>query len=156
MIEGVSAESRCDTPAHGGLPTVKAHANTPLTDVATRQAKPGPKATKLTDDKGMFLLITAAGGKLWRLKYRFEGKEKLLAMGTYPAVSLNDARKRREDARALLAKGKDPSREKQRDKIRARMEAADRFKAIAIEYCAKRRRDGENGNRWRSCERCLM
>jgi integrase len=117
----------------------------PLTDVAIRQAKPGSKATKLSDEKGMFLLITPAGGKLWRFKYRFEGKEKLLAMGAYPAVGLSDARKRREDARALLAKGKDPSREKQRDKIRARMEAADTFKAIADEYCAKRRRDGEKG-----------
>jgi hypothetical protein len=117
----------------------------PLTDVAIRQAKPGPKATKLSDEKGMFLLITPAGGKLWRFKYRFEGKEKLLAIGAYPAVSLSDARKRREDARALLAKGKDPSREKQRDKNRKRMEAADTFKAIAAEYCAKRRRDGEKG-----------
>lgn len=117
----------------------------PLTDVAIRQAKPGPKATKLSDEKGMFLLITPAGGKLWRFKYRFEGREKLLALGAYPAVSLSDARKRREDARELLAKGKDPSREKQRDKIRKRMEAADTFKAIAAEYCAKRRRDGEKG-----------
>lgn len=116
-----------------------------LTDVAIRQAKPGPKATKLSDEKGMFLLVTPAGGKLWRFKYRFEGKEKLLAMGAYPAVSLSDARKRREDARALLASGKDPSREKQRDKIRKRAEAADTFKVIAAEYCAKRRRDGEKG-----------
>ena len=60
----------------------------PLTDVAIRQAKPGPKATKLSDEKGMFLLITPAGGKLWRFKYRFEGREKLLALGAYPAVSL--------------------------------------------------------------------
>lgn len=117
----------------------------PLTDVAIRQAKPGTKATKLSDEKGMFLLITPAGGKLWRFKYRFEGKEKLLALGAYPAVSLSEARKRREDARALLGKGKDPSREKQRHKIRRRMEAADTFKAIAAEYCAKRRRDGEKG-----------
>lgn len=53
----------------------------PLNGVAIRQAKPGPKAAKLSDEKGMFLLVTPAGGKLWRFKDRFEGKEKLLAMG---------------------------------------------------------------------------
>ncbi|MEA1618429.1 integrase arm-type DNA-binding domain-containing protein [Erythrobacter sp. T5W1-R] len=117
----------------------------PLTDVAIRGAKPGEKAIKLTDEKGMFLLITPAGGKLWRLKYRFDGREKLLAMGAYPEIGLSDARKRRDEARAMLAKGKDPSREKQRDKLRSRMQAADTFKAIADEYCAKRRRDGVKG-----------
>lgn len=117
----------------------------PLTDVAIRNAKPGAKAIKLADGSGMFLLVTPAGGKLWRLKYRLDGKEKLLAMGAYPQVSLSDARKRREDARALLAQGKDPSREKQKEKLRSRIEAADTFRVIADEYCAKRRRDGVKG-----------
>jgi len=93
----------------------------------------------------MFLLVTPAGGKLWRLKYRIDGREKLLAMGTYPDTSLSDARKRREEARALVARGIDPSREKQRDKARSRIQATDTFTAIANEYCAKRRRDGEKG-----------
>lgn len=93
----------------------------------------------------MFLLITPAGGKLWRLKYRIDGREKLLAIGAYPEISLSEARKRREEARALIALGKDPSREKQREKVRARIEAADTFTAISDEYCAKRRRDGEKG-----------
>lgn len=93
----------------------------------------------------MFLLVTPAGGKLWRLKYRLDGKEKLLAMGAYPEIGLSDARKRREDARALLAQGKDPSREKQKDKLRSRIQAADTFRVIADEYCAKRRRDGVKG-----------
>jgi integrase len=66
-------------------------------------------------------------------------------MGAYPEVSLSDARKRREDARALLAHGKDPSREKQKDKLRSRIQAADTFRVIADEYCAKRRRDGVKG-----------
>lgn len=116
-----------------------------LSDVAVRNAKPGVKPIKLTDGAGMFLLVTPTGGKLWRLKYRIEGREKTLAIGGYPAVSLGDARKRRDEARALIAKGQDPSREKQRDKTRARIEAADTFTAIAREFCEKRQRDGAKG-----------
>jgi integrase len=116
-----------------------------LTDVAIRNAKPSEKAFKLADGGGMFLLVTPAGGKLWRLKYRIEGREKLLALGAYPETSLSDARKRREEARGLIAQGKDPSREKQRDKVRSRIQATDTFTAISSEYCAKRRRDGEKG-----------
>lgn len=116
-----------------------------LTDAAIRNAKPGEKAFKMADGGGMFLLVTPAGGKLWRLKYRIEGREKLLAIGAYPETSLSDARKRREEARALIAQGKDPSREKQRDKARSRIQATDTFTAISNEYCAKRRRDGEKG-----------
>ena len=106
-----------------------------LTDVAIRNAKSGAKPIKLADGGGMFLLVTPAGGKLWRLKYRIDGREKLLAMGAYPEISLSEARKRREEARALIAQGKDPSREKQRDKVRSRIQAADTFTAIANEYC---------------------
>jgi hypothetical protein len=97
-----------------------------LTDVAIRNAKPGEKAVKLADGGGMFLLVTPAGGKLWRLKYRIDGREKLLAIGAYPEVSLSDARKRREEARAMIAQGKDPSREKQRDKVRSRIHSGRR------------------------------
>jgi integrase len=116
-----------------------------LTDIAIRNAKAGVKAYKKGDSGGLFLLITPAGGKLWRLKYRVGGKEKLLALGAYPEVSLSDARKRRDEARAMLAAGKDPSRERQRDKVRARSDAKNTFGAICDEYCAKRRRDGEKG-----------
>lgn len=116
-----------------------------LTDVAIRNAKPSEKAIKLADGAGMFLLITPAGGKLWRLKYRIDGREKLLAIGAYPEIGLSEARKRREEARALIAQGQDPSREKQREKVRSRIQAADTFTAIANEYCAKRKRDGESG-----------
>lgn len=116
-----------------------------LTDVAIRNAKPGARPIKLADGAGMFLLVTPAGGKLWRLKYRLDGREKLLAIGAYPAIGLSDARRRRDEARALIAQGKDPSREKQRGKVRSRIQAADTFTAIAKEYCAKRRRDGEKG-----------
>lgn len=116
-----------------------------LTDVAIRNAKPGEKAIKLADGGGMFLLVTPAGGKLWRLKYRIDGREKLLAIGAYPEIGLGEARRRREEARELIALGKDPSREKQRDKVRARVQAADTFAAICEEYCEKRRRDGSKG-----------
>lgn len=116
-----------------------------LTDVAIRNSKPGSKAIKLTDGGGMFLLVTPAGGKLWRLKFRVDGREKLLAIGTYPEIGLGEARRRREEARELIALGKDPSREKQREKVRARIQAADTFKAICDEYCTKRRRDGQKG-----------
>lgn len=116
-----------------------------LTDVAIRNAKPGAKAVKLADGGGMFLLITPAGGKLWRLKYRIDGREKLLAIGAYPEIRLGEARRRREEARELIALGKDPSREKQREKVRARIQGADTFKAICDEYCEKRRRDGTKG-----------
>ncbi len=116
-----------------------------LTDVAIRNAKPGAKPIKMTDGGGMFLMVTPAGGKLWRLKYRIDGREKLLAIGAYPEIGLSDARKRREEARELIALGKDPSREKQRDKVHSRIQAENTFFAIATEYCAKRKRDGEKG-----------
>jgi hypothetical protein len=116
-----------------------------LTDVAIRNAKPGSKPVKLADGAGMHLLVTPAGGKLWRLKYRIEGREKLLAIGAYPEIGLGEARRRREEARELIALGKDPSREKRRDKLRSRIQAADTFKAICDEFCQKRRRDGQKG-----------
>jgi hypothetical protein len=71
----------------------------PLSDTTIRNAKAGVKPAKLFDERGLFLLVTPTGGKWWRLKYRFEGKEMLLSLGTYPDVSLKDARGRRDDAR---------------------------------------------------------
>ena len=87
-----------------------------LTDVKVRNAKPGEKQVKLSDSDGMYLLVSPQGGKCWRLKYRFGGKEKVLALGTYPEVSLADARKSREDARKLLANGVDPGEIKKAQK----------------------------------------
>ena len=113
-----------------------------LTDVTIKNAKPRAKPYKLGDTGGLFLLVQPSGGKLWRLKYRVDGREKKLGIGTYPEVSLAEARKRRDDARELLAAGKDPSREKQRDKVRSRLQADNTFTAIAREFCDKRKRDG--------------
>ncbi len=116
-----------------------------LTDVAIRNAKPGAKAIKLADGGGMFLFVTPAGGKLWRLKYRIDGREKLLALGAYPEIGLGEARRRREEARELIALGKDPSREKRQAKVRQRAEAMNTFAIISAEYCAKRKKDGQDG-----------
>ncbi|WP_066548581.1 MULTISPECIES: tyrosine-type recombinase/integrase [unclassified Sphingomonas] len=116
-----------------------------LTDFAVRHAKPAVKQYKLADGAGLYLLVTPAGGKLWRLKYRHSGKEKLLAFGAYPEVSLADARKRRDAAREQLAASKDPAREKQRAKVRERSEAMNTFASVSAEYCAKRKADGQGG-----------
>ena len=113
-----------------------------LTDVAVRNAKPREKEYKLADGGGLYLLITPGGGKLWRLKYRVDGREKKLAIGSYPEVSLTTARKRRDEARALVAAGMDPSREKQQARQRARVAAANTFGEIAQEFIDKRRREG--------------
>lgn len=71
----------------------------PLTDTAIKKAKPGAKPSKLRDGKGLYLLVSPAGSKLWRWKYRVLGKEKVLALGTYPAVSLAQAREGQDKAR---------------------------------------------------------
>lgn len=85
-----------------------------LSDAAVRNAKANGKVQKLSDGGGLYLHVTATGSKLWRMAYRFEGKQKLLSFGAYPAVSLKDARHRRDDARESLAKGIVPVRKKNR------------------------------------------
>ncbi len=113
-----------------------------LSDAAVRHAKPRPKGYKITDSDGLYLFVTPAGGKFWRLKFRVEGREKKLAIGAYPAISLAKARKQRDEAREQLAGGKDPSREKQQAKLRARASAANNFGKVAKEFLDKRRREG--------------
>jgi integrase len=102
----------------------------PLTDAAVRGIKPGSKPFKVFDGRGLFLLVTPAGGKLWRMKYRFAHREKSLAFGAYPDVSLAHARDRRDEARKLLAAGTDPS-EHQKRRVAS---AAATFEAIATEW----------------------
>jgi integrase len=80
-----------------------------LTSIAVRNAKPSERPVRLFDERGLYLEIAPGGGKWWRLKYRFNGKEKRLSLGVYPDVSLKDARDRRDEARKLLASGVDPS-----------------------------------------------
>lgn len=114
-----------------------------LTDTKIRSTKPGERDQKLGDGGGLYLLITPAGGKLWRLKFRTDGREKKLSIGSYPDITLGEARKRRDEARALLAAGKDPSREKRREKVRSQLQAENTFAGVAKEYCEKRKRDGQ-------------
>lgn len=94
-----------------------------LTDSAIKAAKPKASQYKLHDEKGLLLIVRPAGGRLWRLKYRFAGKEQQLTIGTYPEVGLKAARERRDAARKVIAEGKDPSTEKKRDKIAAAISA---------------------------------
>lgn len=114
-----------------------------LTDVKVRNAKPQEKQYKLFDGDGLFLLVmppgkkTPNGSKCWRLKYRFCGKEKLLALGTYPDVSLSDARDRRSEARKLLAKGIDPSEARKTQRAMDADNAANTFEVVAREWYGK-------------------
>ena len=109
----------------------------PLSDTTARAAKPGPKPRKLADGGGLYLLVNPNGSKLWRLKYRVAGRERLLAIGAYPEISLKDARARRDEARRLLAAGTDPSAAKQQT-IRETA-GADTFGAVAEEWFAHAR-----------------
>lgn len=104
-----------------------------LTDRAIRALKPGPKPYKVTDEKGLTLLVEPSGARLWRLRYRFEGRESMLSLGTYPDTGLALAREKREEARRLLAAGINPSAARKAEKV-AR---ADSFEAIALEWIAK-------------------
>ncbi|WP_175766039.1 tyrosine-type recombinase/integrase [Burkholderia ambifaria] len=106
----------------------------PLTDKAIKNAKPGDKPIKLFDGGGMFLLVTPAGQRYWRLKYRVHGKEKLLALGVYPDVSLAVARRKRDEARENLAAGIDPNEARKETKRAARIAAASSFEAVAREW----------------------
>ena len=106
----------------------------PLSDIQVSKAKAKDKPYKLTDGGGLFLLVTPTGGKLWKLKYRFSDIEKKLSFGTYPAISLADARQRREDARKLLANGVDPTAIKKAQKAAGEDIAANSFEVVAREW----------------------
>lgn len=106
----------------------------PLTDADARNAKPSAKTQKLFDGGGMYLEISPAGGKWWRLKYRFGGKEKRLSLGTYPDTGLKEARARREQMRRLLAEGFDPGEVRKDQKAAGVERAANSFEAVAREW----------------------
>lgn len=109
-----------------------------LTDTAIRKAKPADKPFKLFDEKGLFLLVTpTGGGKWWRLKYRYGGKEKLLSLGTYPDVSLKEARARRDEARKLLADGVDPGEHRKEQRAAKAERTSNNFEAVSREWFAK-------------------
>jgi hypothetical protein len=110
----------------------------PLSDVAIRAAKPREKAYKMFDERGLFLLVTTTGSKLWRFKYTFEGREKLLSFGNFPDVPLRVARDKRDEARRTLAAATpmDPSAKRQAE----RAARADTFGLIAEEWLQMKRK----------------
>lgn len=112
----------------------------PLTDTAIRTAKPADKPMRLFDGGGLYLELSPAGGKWWRFKYRFQGKEKRLSLGIYPDTALKAARARREELRALLADGIDPGEARKATKREDAMKAANSFEAVAREWYGKQAR----------------
>jgi integrase len=114
----------------------------PLTDIKVRAAKPKDKSYKLSDSGGLFLLISPVGSKYWRLKYRFQGKEKLLAIGVYPEISLAEAREKRDQAKKQIANGIDPGDFKKSSKNSVRKTEEGSLEYIAREWHIK------NKHRW--------
>src|SRR5277367_4721956 len=108
-----------------------------LTDTAIRNAKPGKKAVRLFDERGLYLEISPAGGKWWRLKYRFAGKEKRVSLGVYPDVTLKEARERRDSARKLLSQGVDPSENRKAIRSAQSDRASNSFEVVTREWFAK-------------------
>jgi hypothetical protein len=106
----------------------------PLTDTRIRNAKPGSKAVRLFDERGLYLEVSPAGGKWWRLKYRFAGKEKRVSLGVYPDVTLKEARDRRDSARKLLGDGVDPSENRKATKSASIDRAANSFEVVTREW----------------------
>jgi len=111
-----------------------------LTDADCRGAKGRARAYKLADSGGLFLYVTKNGHRSWRLKYRFGGKERLRVIGSYPTLSLKEARVLRDDDRRMLREGKDPCAEAKRAELVARLAAADTFELLAREWHGKQKR----------------
>lgn len=113
-----------------------------LNDTLIRAAKPREKEWKLADERGLYLLVTPSGGKLWRVKFRLNGQEKKLSLGAYPEIALKEARRLRDTARLAKADGIDPAKEKQAAKVAAKIGAANSFEALAEEYIEKMVKEG--------------
>jgi len=114
-----------------------------LTDTEVKAAKPSESKRKLSDGQGLQLLIMPSGGKSWLLAYRFGGRQKSLAIGPYPRVSLRDARKRRDEAKDLLDRGIDPAAQRKLERLTTRQSAENTFGGIADELLGKKRREGK-------------
>lgn len=106
----------------------------PLTNTTIRNAKPAEKPIRLYDEKGLYMEIAPSGGRWWRFKYRFDGKEKRLSLGVYPDISLKAARERRDEARQLVANGIDPSARRKAQEMARQNNAANSFMALALEW----------------------
>lgn len=125
-----------------------------LTAKRIASAHPQEKEYKISDERGLYLLVKPNGGKYWRMKYRFMNRERKLSIGVYPEVSLKDARAARDDARAKLAQGIDPSAAKQQAKLVALMSAANSFESVARDWLTVKSADKSDGYRIR-VERAL-
>ena len=110
----------------------------PLTDLEIRRSKPREKSYTLNDGNGLSLLIESNGSKGWRFRYRFDGKPKMLSLGTYPTISLTDARQKRDEAKKLVVAGINPSDVRKRDKQNRQSEISNTFEAITREWYEKR------------------
>lgn len=118
----------------------------PLTDTKVKNAKPLDKEYKLTDGFGMFLRVTPKGSKYWQMAYRFDGKQKIFSIGVYPAVSLADARQRRDEAKRLLAQGIDPNTKKQAEvkELKAKRDNTRSFRAVAKAWFTTKKKWSED------------
>lgn len=114
-----------------------------LTDTQVRNLKPQDSARKYSDGGGLHLLVSPQGSKLWRLNYRFGNKQKTLAFGAYPTVSLEDAREQRKEAKKLLQSGVDPSQKIKLDRIAKQANEDNTFGSIADEFIKKVKREGK-------------
>ena len=133
----------------------KKYPQKPLTDRQIKNAKHAEKAYKLIDGSGLYLQVTPAGGKLWRLKYRVGGKEKLLSIGKYPLISLLEAREEAESVRRLLAAGQDPGEAKKQAKQERIAALQNTFRNLAAEWYEHQRAGWTAGHAakvWRSFE----
>lgn len=113
-----------------------------LTDTAIRKAKPKEKPYKVSDSQGLYLLINPKGSKLWRVKYRMNGVERKLALGSYPEITLAEARSARDAARRQLAHSIDPNFVKRQERIEAGIRASNSFSSVAQELIEKKGREG--------------
>ncbi|TKC92210.1 DUF4102 domain-containing protein [Trinickia terrae] len=125
----------------------------PLTNTTIKNAKPAAKPVRLYDGGGLYLEIAPSGGKWWRFKYKYADKEKRLSLGVYPAVSLKEARERRDKARSLVAAGVDPGEVRRAEKRVARLNAENSFEAIAREWYAKHEPGWSQGHAMRNLAR---
>jgi len=115
-----------------------------LSAVAVTNAKPRGKAYKLADERGLYLLVTPKGQRYWRFKYRIDGKEKTLAFGVYPDVSLAEAREKRDAARKIVAAGEDPAAKRKRQEAEKRARSQETFSIIADEWLERLEKEGRS------------
>jgi hypothetical protein len=113
-----------------------------LTEVAIKKAKPKETSYRLSDGGGMYLEVMPNGSKYWRMKYRYGGKEKRLAFGVYPLISLASAREKARLAKLQLIEGNDPGEIKKQEKLKKQVASANTFAAIANEFIKKREIEG--------------